>query len=76
MKPKVHRTNHWYRIRLGKYFDEHYVEYEDSITWYTDPAPNQWVFNIPELKTRVELTCDVKGNISVVNYPLKGVDRP
>ena len=45
MKPKVHRTNHWYRIRLGKYFDEHYVEYEDSITWYTDPAPNVWVFN-------------------------------
>lgn len=69
--PKVRRPDMWYRTRLGRFFDMYYLEYEDDILWFTDPALNQWLFDIPELKTRVELTCDDKGNVTVTEYPMK-----
>lgn len=72
--PKITRTDAWYRIRLSKFFEQYYLEYEDDIRWFTDPAPNQWLFDIPELKTRVELTCDAKGNVTVQEYNMKGFD--
>lgn len=72
--PKITRTHAWYRTRLGRFFDNYYLEYEDDIRWFVDPAPNQWLFDIPELNTRVELTCDIKGNVTVQEYNMKGFD--
>ena len=53
----------WYQRRLAKYFTEHYEEYEFLAEYWNDPAPNQWLFDIPDLGIRVELTCDDKGNV-------------
>ena len=71
---ELRRTEQWYRTRLSRFFDMYYVDYEDGILWFTDPAPNQWLFDIPELKTRVELTCDVKGTVTVQEYPMRGIE--
>ena len=72
--PKVMRSAMWYRVRLSRYFDEHYLQYEDDTLWFVDPAPNQWLFDIVELNKRVELTCDDKGNVTVTEYPMKGFE--
>lgn len=62
----------WYRRRLHNYFMEHYSEYEDAdeIEFYNDPAPNQWLFDIPELDVRVKLTCDKEGNVTDEHFKL------
>ncbi len=65
----------WYQRRLAAYFEKHYSRYEDSAEYWIDPAPNQWLFDIPEIGIRVELTCDDKGRVVEEKYPLsKGVD--
>ena len=48
---------------MKRYFDEHYSQYEDTVEFWNDPAMNQWLFDIPELKLRVELTCIENGNV-------------
>lgn len=73
--PRVTRSEQWYRARLSRYFDEHFIGYEDSVLWFTDPAPNQWLFDIPELNTRVELTCDTSGNVTVIEYPINRKEK-
>lgn len=65
-------SDKWYRVRLSKYFIEHYEKYEDDAEWFNDPAPNQWLFDIPHMKIRVELTCNKKGDASEQVYNLKG----
>lgn len=65
MKPEK-----WYQRRLVKYFTEHYEQYEDSTEYWNDPAPNQWLFDIPELCVRVELTCSDKGVVTEQKYNL------
>lgn len=60
----------WFQRRLAAYFEKHYSEYEDRVEYWNDPAPNQWLFDIPELETKVELTCDEKGNIKEQRYPI------
>ena len=75
MRPKVSRSDQWYRTRLSRFFDMYYVDYEDDILWFTDPAPNQWLFDIPDLNARIELTCDVNGNVTVTEYPMRGIDQ-
>ena len=72
--PKVARTEQWYRNRLSRFFYVYYAEYEDDILWWADPAPNQWLFDIPELNTRVELTCDMNGRVSVQEYQMRGIE--
>jgi len=64
----------WYHRRLHNYFMEHYEEAEnaDEIEWFNDPAPNQWLFDIPKSNVRVELSCDKKGVVTEVTYQLKG----
>lgn len=73
--PRITRSEQWYRTRLSRYFDEHFIGYEDSVLWFTDPAPNQWLFDIPELNTRVELTCDTRGNVTVTEYPINRKEK-
>lgn len=58
----------WYQRRLAKYFTENYERYEDVTKFFNDPAPNQWLFDISELKVRVELTCDEKGLVHEQRY--------
>lgn len=58
----------WYMTRLGKYFDEHYKQYEDTAEFFPDPADNQWLFDIPELEMRVELTCYDNGVVMEERY--------
>lgn len=60
----------WYQRRLSKYFDEHYSEYEDEAEWWFDPEPNQWLFDIPKLSMRVELTCNDKGVVTEQIYKI------
>lgn len=56
----------WYRRRLHNYMTDYYEELENNgeIEWWNDPAPNQWLFDIPSLGFRVELTCSNKGYVS------------
>lgn len=57
------RSSLYYRRRLQRYFNEHYKEYEDSIEFYPDPAPNTWKFLVPELSQIVTLVCSEDGNV-------------
>ena len=66
MKPEK-----WYQRRLAKYFTEHYEQYEDTAEYWPDPFINQWLFDIPELEIRVELTCNDKGVVREQRYELK-----
>ncbi len=70
MKPEK-----WYQRRLYKYFEEHYGEYEDTAEYWNDPAINQWLFDIPELGIRVELTCSDRGIVTEQRYKLQGADK-
>lgn len=65
------KTEKWYQRRLAKYFTEHYGQYEDTAEYWNDPASNQWLFDIPELGIRVEITCDDSGNVHEQKYYLK-----
>lgn len=58
----------WYQRRLAKYFTEHYGEYEDTATFWTDPFPNSWMFDITELGLRIELLCDDHGDVIELHY--------
>ncbi len=66
------RTDKWYQRRLARYFTEHYEQYEDTAEYWTDPAINQWLFDIPELCSRIELTCNDNGVVTEERYELKG----
>lgn len=63
MKPEK-----WYQRRLYKYFEEHYGQYEDEAEYWNDPAINQWLFDIPALGMRVELTCSDRGIVTEQRY--------
>lgn len=65
MKPEK-----WYQRRLAKYFTDHYKQYEDTAEFWNDPAENQWLFDIPELGVKIELTCDDNGNVTEEQYPM------
>lgn len=62
------RPEKWYQRRLAKHFTEHYEQYEDTTEFWNDPAPNQWLFDIPELNARIELTCDDEGVVTEQRY--------
>lgn len=64
------RAEKWYQRRLAAYFTEHYAEYEDTAEFWNDPAINQWLFDIPELGVKVELTCSDKGAVTEMRYPI------
>lgn len=57
------RSETWYNRKLQKYFDEHYVEYEETAGYYVNPSINVWKFEIPEKGIKVTLTCEDNGNI-------------
>ena len=73
-KTKLERFQH---RRLFNYFREWYEDLEDEgeIEFYNDPAPNQWLFDIPELNVRVKLTCDKDGNVFEEVYNLTTLKR-
>lgn len=54
----------WYIKRLQKYFNEHYLVYDETVEWYANPEPNKWRFLIHELGLNILLTCDEKGNVT------------
>lgn len=58
----------WYQRRLAKYFTENYEHYEDEAEYFVDPAPNQWLFDLPGFGLRVELTCDENGAVTEQRY--------
>lgn len=64
------RAEKWYQRRLAAYFTEHYAQYEDTVEFWGDPARNQWLFDIPELGKRIELTCNEKGVVTEFHYPI------
>lgn len=67
---RITKTEKWYQRRLAKYFTDHYIQYEDTAEFRNDPAINQWLFDIPELDIKVELTCNDKGAVSEIKYPI------
>lgn len=67
---KIRHDEKWYQRRLAKYFDDHFTQYEDDAEWDVDPDINQWLFYIPELDERVELTCDDNGVVIEYRYEL------
>ena len=58
----------WYEIRLGRYFEKYYSEYEDTAEWWNNPATNRWLFDVQELGVRIELTCDDNGYVTEQRY--------
>ena len=72
MRISQDKYERWYHRRLFNYFREWYEDLEDEgeIEFYNDPAPNQWLFDIPELDARVKLTCDTNGNVFEEVYSL------
>lgn len=66
MKPEK-----WYQVRLAKYFNEHYAQYEDVAEWWPDTYENQWLFDIPDRGVRVELSCTDKGVVKEQRYRIK-----
>ena len=64
------RADKWYQRRLAKYFSEHYSQYEDTAEFWINPSPNQWLFDIPKLKVKIEITCDEKGNVTEFRFPI------
>ena len=67
--PRNVRQEKWYQRRLAKYFTEHYEQYEDTAEFWNDPATNQWLFTIPELEAKIELTCKENGTVEEMRYP-------
>lgn len=67
------RTEKWYQRRLVKYFTEHYEQYEDDVEFFPDPAPCQWLFDIPKKGERVELTCNEDGTVTCLVYDKKSL---
>lgn len=63
MKPEK-----WYQRRLAKYFTENYEQYDEVAEYFNDPEINQWLFDIPELGVRIELTCDDNGMVTEQRY--------
>lgn len=53
-----------YQRRLQRYFDKHYSQYEETVEWFPDGAPNKWKFIVPELGVIVTLVCGANGDIS------------
>lgn len=60
------KTSKWYDKRLHDYFYQKYAEYEEGIEWFTNPAINQWKFNILKLGVEVVMTCTDDGVIEEV----------
>ena len=77
MRTSQDKYERWYHRRLFNYFREWYEDLEDEgeIEFYNDPAPNQWLFDIPELDVRVKLTCDQNGNVFEDIYSLTTLKR-
>lgn len=57
------KTERFYQNHLRKYFDKHFSEYEDTVEYFVDPAPNQWKFMIPELDQTILLVCEDSGKV-------------
>lgn len=57
------RNKMFYNSRLSRYFDSHYQEYTETAEWYTNPAINQWKFEIPGISV-VVLTCSSDGDVT------------
>lgn len=69
------KAEKWYQRRLAKYFTDYYEQYEDDAEYWNDPAINQWLFDIPVLGLRIELTCNDKGIVTEQRYRLQGADK-
>lgn len=50
--------------KLNERFIQKYAQYEKTVEWFVNPAPNAWKFDIQELKVRIIMTCDDVGNIT------------
>lgn len=57
------KTERFYQNHLRKYFDKHFSEYEDTVEYFVDPAPNQWKFTVPELDETIILVCEDSGKV-------------
>ena len=59
----------WYIKRLQKYYNEHYLEHDETTEWFADPKPNTWRFILPELNLDIILTCDDDGKVTEERRP-------
>lgn len=57
------KTERFYQNHLQKYFDKHFKEYENTVEYFVDPAPNQWKFTIPELDQTILRVCEDSGKV-------------
>lgn len=66
------RTKEWYQKHLDAYFNKYFKVYNDNddVEYFTDPAPNQWMFMIRYLDIVITLTCDDDGKVYQTCIPL------
>lgn len=57
------KNGNFYNRKLCQYFDAHLQRYTETAEWHENPAPNQWRFEIPDLRIVVTLTCDENGHV-------------
>ena len=62
------RPENWFQNRLQKYIADKYSIYNETIEFYPDPSPRQWLFKIPELDVRIEITCHDDGRVTELRY--------
>lgn len=54
----------WYIKHLQRYFNKHYLNYDETVEWYANPEPNKWRFIVHELGLSILLICDKNGKVT------------
>lgn len=57
------QSERFYEVRLKRYFDKYYSDFEETAEFYVNPEINKWRFVIPELGLNILLTCYDDGRI-------------
>lgn len=68
---KLKHSDKWYQVRLSKFFNERFSDFEEFVEWDVDPAINVWKFKIPALNEKYRVECNDDGKIAYVRSTIK-----
>ena len=64
----IKRSAAWFEQKLYDYFIRMGNDYLRYAEFYTSPRPDQYVFDMPDRKQRIILTCDTDGLVNKKTY--------